>query len=673
MTFTLVLLLVIIIGVVFVGMAHFYISTYDKLPNSNSVQRITAFNGPVVYIDLAHNNTHGSDMNGFINNLTAWGYGVVRGTVPITDYILDHIDILVISSPVSDTGNYNYTEIELAAIETWFNTGSKSIWIAGDSDYTGDNNPTLISNSVLNACNSSIYLEPGSVFSNTNLGELYRPLATNITLTHPISDYVEHAGKTDGVFFHGPCPVIGYNGSDYVPLEDGNQIPSDVSVIVRCNNSGDTRVIKNSPATVYDVHANNTWAPIALMAVQSNAGVAGTSKIVVTGEVIMSDYKDMFAPPPDYNNTHYAPGFHVDNYIIVNNTFHWMAPPLEELGEILPLPIEVGEPLPGEIFSFIALGDNRQQFGTWDETKMHYTHDNASNPIRKELIDSVVYNFPDSEFIIHTGDIVTSGGEQDDWNRYFEDIKSLTDSSIPIYYAVGNHEYYTYASGPSTWGPSDVGWPTYLANVDLPGNERYYSFDVQNQVHFVFINTDENGITAGEFDITTDQYNWLINDLDNNLIDTIVAVHHRPCYSVRRSDRVEEAQAIRNVLEPIYMQYDVDLVLNGHDHYYYRTNRSGMTYITTGGGGAELSSKGDTSEWQAGDVFYSTYHYCNVRVNSTHIQINAHDINGTIIDTLFISQLEHINEFGSITVINSALFAVIVTVVWMANKKSGKT
>lgn len=67
---------------------------------------------------------------------------------------------------------------------------------------------------------------------------------------------------------------------------------------------------------------------------------------------------------------------------------------------------------------------------------------------------------------------------------------------------MGNHEYYTYALGPSQWAPPDENLTTYLANVDLPGNERYYSFDYKNQIHFVFLNTDEDW--GDGFEITSE-------------------------------------------------------------------------------------------------------------------------------------------------------------------------
>jgi 3',5'-cyclic AMP phosphodiesterase CpdA len=215
---------------------------------------------------------------------------------------------------------------------------------------------------------------------------------------------------------------------------------------------------------------------------------------------------------------------------------------------------------------FVALGDSRQQHGDWDYDNNKYFHDNSSNPTRAALITSVVENNPNMEFIIHTGDLVNSGGEQDDWNRYYEDIENATKANVTIYNAIGNHELYTYALEPSQWGPADEDYSTYLENVELPGNERYYSFDFMNQIHFVFINTEEDW--TGEFSITTDQNDWLINDLTTNTLEFIVAVFHRPCYSVRDAGRVQDAKDVRLVLDPIFIEYGVDLVFSGHDHQY---------------------------------------------------------------------------------------------------------
>lgn len=264
---------------------------------------------------------------------------------------------------------------------------------------------------------------------------------------------------------------------------------------------------------------------------------------------------------------------------------------------------------------FIVIGDTRQQLGPWDYDLNHYSHDNTTNPIRAALIENIVEDNPNVSFIIHTGDMVASGGEQDDWNRYFEDIAPIIVNNLTVYYAVGNHEYYTYALGPWVYGPEDTELVTYLANVDLPGNEKYYSLDIDD-IHFQFINTDSEGSEK------TQQLTWINEDFENNSNDFSISIFHRPMYSVRDSGRVEDAQEIRAEFDDTFQNYGVDLVLSGHDHYYYRTHRNDVYYLTVGGGGAELASNNDLSEWQDGDVFYSEYSYCNITVTSTTINVD---------------------------------------------------
>lgn len=286
---------------------------------------------------------------------------------------------------------------------------------------------------------------------------------------------------------------------------------------------------------------------------------------------------------------------------------------------------------------FIALGDNRQQLGSWDYNLNKYSHDNTTNPIRKALYESIVQNNPNLDFIVHTGDIVANGGEQDDWNRYKEDIAILDQNNVTIYYAPGNHEYYTYATGPGVYGTPDSNLSTYLANVELPGNEMYYSFDVHNQIHFVFLNNNEY---SGSLGMTTDQLDWLKHDLDTNALENIIVVYHRPSYSVRSHSRVLDAQEVRNSLESLFISHGVDLVLAGHDHYYYRTVRNGITHIVTGGGGAELATNDDTSEWLDSDVFYSNYHYCNISVLNDKLVVSAISFNEVTNSTAIIDSFE---------------------------------
>ncbi len=308
-----------------------------------------------------------------------------------------------------------------------------------------------------------------------------------------------------------------------------------------------------------------------------------------------------------------------------------------------------------EPWNFIAMGDGRN----WEE--------NSTNPIRKSIIENVVTNNLKTEFILFTGDMVQSGGEQDDWDRYYEDIELASQNNITFYYAVGNHETYTYRLEDGSYGPQEWNFSTYMANVEMPGNERYYSFD-HNQIHFIVINTEE--FWGGDtLDLTTEQENWIIEDLSSNQdANLTIAMFHRPMYSVRSDSRAEDASGIRAVLNPIFIEYGVDIVFAGHDHYYLRTTRDGITHFTTGGAGAPLYTPSATNYAQEDDVYFSEYNYINVTVTDEEITFEtlvfSEDFQDVVMeDTLTISLLLEETQQASFYLLSVLVVFVALVIV----------
>ncbi|MFW9902902.1 MAG: hypothetical protein ACFFFH_01100 [Candidatus Thorarchaeota archaeon] len=78
--------------------------------------------------------------------------------------------------------------------------------------------------------------------------------------------------------------------------------------------------------------------------------------------------------------------------------------------------------------------------------------------------------------------------------------------------------------------------------MDLPGDEKYNNFDLNDQIHFVFINSDELS--------DKNQLSWLINDLETIAIDFIILTYYPSVYSVRDSSRITIAQSIRAIIDP---------------------------------------------------------------------------------------------------------------------------
>lgn len=100
-------------------------------------------------------------------------------------------------------------------------------------------------------------------------------------------------------------------------------------------------------------------------------------------------------------------------------------------------------------YKFIVLGDTRN-----DE------EDNSGLIILSTLLNQVI-NEHEIEFILHSGDLVQYGGEQRQYDTYYWPLMSNISNQVPIYYAVGNHEYDSF----SGYGKS---LQVYLDNVENP-------------------------------------------------------------------------------------------------------------------------------------------------------------------------------------------------------------
>jgi hypothetical protein len=225
------------------------------------------------------------------------------------------------------------------------------------------------------------------------------------------------------------------------------------------------------------------------------------------------------------------------------------------------------ENLPG--FNFAAAGD-------W-----------GCNSHTTGTVNNIVDKNP--EIALGLGDYVYYEGNADCW---FDIIQPI-DNIMKI--AIGNHEL------------KDSKLPQYMEHFNL--TKQYYSFDYQN-VHFTVMADyvpDEIG---------SEQYIFVKDDLakaatDPN-IDWIVVTHHSQKYASTHNYEIPKEREWNNIYHPLFEQYNVDLILQGHQHNYQRTyplqynsdspknpiitdentntytNPEGQIYLTVGTGGASL-------------------------------------------------------------------------------------
>ncbi len=223
----------------------------------------------------------------------------------------------------------------------------------------------------------------------------------------------------------------------------------------------------------------------------------------------------------------------------------------------------------------------------------------------------------DSAFHVTMGDLsyanTEGGGGTDDkydarvWDSYFTQNEAVA-AQVPWMMAIGNHEM-------EAWYSPD-GYGGVRARFTMPdnawsGSTGIYSWRYQN---VGLISLDGNDIcfnTPANLDYTKGkQAAWLKSKLAafraDTSIDFIVVYFHQCAYSTCPGNGAE--LGAQDQWAPLFDTYQVDLVLNGHNHIYERTDpirkgkatrkvkpgdtvnpvKDGTTYVVAGGGGGGL-------------------------------------------------------------------------------------
>ena len=223
--------------------------------------------------------------------------------------------------------------------------------------------------------------------------------------------------------------------------------------------------------------------------------------------------------------------------------------------------LKVARPASQTAFSFAVLGDS-----------------GSGSVHQKQVATRIKLLAP--EFILHCGDIIgydpTQPTVYDEWYTklfaIYGEYEHLLDH-IPLWPTIGNHDYQDYPLSAPT---SDLAPYTQL--FALPTNatvaadqEKYYSFDYGN-AHFVTLDVYLPIKGSGA---DTAMVAWLKSDLaSTGQFWKVVWLQTGPYSSNAWSGGIPAVsdstlnRNIRQVLVPIFQQYNVDIVLAGDQHIY---------------------------------------------------------------------------------------------------------
>jgi calcineurin-like phosphoesterase family protein len=163
------------------------------------------------------------------------------------------------------------------------------------------------------------------------------------------------------------------------------------------------------------------------------------------------------------------------------------------------------------------------------------------------------------EIVLMLGDNMYGGERPQDFAKKFEKpYRPLLDAGVKFYAALGNHD--------------DRDQRLYkLFNMN---GELYYTFKAPKQdVRFFVLESSY---------MDRKQLDWLERQLQNSTDAWKIVYMHHPLYS--SGNRHGSSTSLREVLEPLFIKYNVSVAFAGHEHFYERIKpQNGIAYFTAGG------------------------------------------------------------------------------------------
>ncbi|MGA9909476.1 MAG: metallophosphoesterase, partial [Nitrososphaeraceae archaeon] len=250
--------------------------------------------------------------------------------------------------------------------------------------------------------------------------------------------------------------------------------------------------------------------------------------------------------------------------------------------------------------------------------------DMGCSPLTEKIINDINNKSP--EVILALGDLSYQRDNSDCWLN----IVAPVEPKLKI--VLGDHDY-----------DSDSVLKQYKNHFNM--SQEYYSFNYEN-VHFIALATEI------PFDINSSQYNFVKNDLEaaskNPDINWTIVYSYRPQYS--SPSEHPGNNFLRDLYHPLFQKYNVDIILQAHNHNYQRTypinynnessssplvtdndiksykDPAGQVYVTVGTGGSVLHDLSGKARYMA--VQYLAFGFLDISITS-----NGRNLTGTFYDS----------------------------------------
>ena len=263
--------------------------------------------------------------------------------------------------------------------------------------------------------------------------------------------------------------------------------------------------------------------------------------------------------------------------------------------QALQSPAESPGPLPNidGSLKFSVLGD----FGTGERSQYQLAEQMA------KLHGKFKY-----DLVVLVGDNLYGSQRPQDFQKKFDiPYKPLLDAGVKFYASLGNHD---------------------------AREQRFYKpFNMEGRLYYAF--SPKPNIRFFAFDSTypePEQIRWLEKELAASNDDWKIVFFHHPLYS--SGDRHGSDLRLREVLEPLFLKYNVSVVLAGHDHFYERVKpQKGIAYFVVGSGGQLRSGNIDRGSGITANGFDTDLAFMAAEITGDQMYFNVISRVGQTVDS----------------------------------------
>jgi predicted phosphodiesterase len=278
-------------------------------------------------------------------------------------------------------------------------------------------------------------------------------------------------------------------------------------------------------------------------------------------------------------------------------------------------------PNPGTSFRFAWMADIRstRYASFWNAPipgASHFFAWMANHTWGLEIHDAISKRIADANPVmsLYGGDLCFDSGYSTFKDEFFRSNERALIAHVPFFNTPGNHEKWSQNTQAFTQAP------------DSPsGTQEYYSFDY-GDMHVLVLNNEV------DYSEGSPQYLYAQSDLSSASKSWRVVIYHRPAYCA--GGHGEDSKMI-TMSEKIFEPNHVDVVMNGHSHFFQHNLVHGIHHMVLGSAGAPLYKLGTAPYVVKAARDYS---YGIIDVTPTTFNMMVYDDKGLLLDTLLLKK-----------------------------------